>query len=255
MNPGLSRKQREIQERHELILAVARELLLERGYLGLTMDRIAERTEYSKGTIYQHFPNKEEVVMALVIETAQRRARLFDRAATFRGKTRERLAAVGVAAEVFIRLYPDHFQSEQVVRPSSLRDKTSPERQRELELCEHRCMEVATGVVRDAVAQGDLVLPPGVDAQELTYGLWSMSVGAFSLLACEFPLPELGIPRPLEALRRNQHVLLDGYGWRPLAHEYDYQATYTRILTEVFADEVAQLRALDLPAHRDPAHP
>ena len=61
----LSRKQREIQEREALILEVAREMLLERGYLGVTMDRIAQAIEYSKGTVYQHFSSKEDVLVAL----------------------------------------------------------------------------------------------------------------------------------------------------------------------------------------------
>ena len=47
-----NRKEREIREREELILAVGRDLLLERGYLGMTMDKIAEATEYSKGLEY-----------------------------------------------------------------------------------------------------------------------------------------------------------------------------------------------------------
>ena len=66
-----SRKERQRAERDELILRVARELLLEKGYLGLTMDRIAKATEYSKGTIYQHYSCKEEVVIALAIQTAE----------------------------------------------------------------------------------------------------------------------------------------------------------------------------------------
>ena len=41
-------------------------MLLERGYLGLTMDRIAKATEYSKGTIYHHFSSKEVLLEALV---------------------------------------------------------------------------------------------------------------------------------------------------------------------------------------------
>ena len=48
-------------------------MLLEKGYLGLTMDRIADEAEYSKGTIYQHFTCKEEIVAALGIRSAKKR--------------------------------------------------------------------------------------------------------------------------------------------------------------------------------------
>ena len=40
------------------------------------------------------------------------------------------------------------------------------------------------------------------------------------------------------------HVLLDGYGWRPLSHEWDYEKTSERIQVEVFADEYRQMEKL-----------
>jgi len=239
------RKQKAREAREDLILHEAQAILLERGYLGLTMDRIAQATDYSKGTIYQHFPNKEEVVTALVIRTSTRRSALFERAATFRGCSRERMAALGQAAELFVLLYPDHFRCEQVVRAASVRHKTSPERQRALEACESRCMNVAKGVVRDAIAAGDLDLADPAQVGELTFGLWSMHIGAFNIAAAEWPLEELGIRDPLASMRANQHVFLDGFGWRPLYTEHDWSATYARIAEEVFPAEFAQVRGAD----------
>jgi AcrR family transcriptional regulator len=238
---ALSRKQREIQEREELILDAARALLLERGYLGLTMDRIASAVEYSKGTVYHHFPNKEEVVMALVISTARIRAALFERAATFRGRPRERMLGVGIAAELFVQLYPDHFRAETVVRASSVREKTSPQRQRELQSCEHRCLGICVGLVRDGIAHGDLILPPGASINTIPYGLWSITFGVFTTMLGGFNIDDLGIEEPLHELRTNQHMLLDGYGFKPLSTEWDYAATYMRVVSEVFPDEWARL--------------
>jgi AcrR family transcriptional regulator len=224
-----------------LILDVARQLLVERGYLGLTMDRIAKATEYSKGTIYQHYSCKEDVLIGVAIQTAAKRSAMFDQAATFKGRTRERILAIGVAADLFVQLYPDHFKSEQVARMQSLRDKTCPERQRQLQQCEFRCMAIATGIVRDGVAQGDLVLPEGTTPEELTWGLWSMSFGTLTVVANQlYPLSDLGLPDPMKALVRNQHILLDGYGWKPFSTEWDYEATQKRILDEVFADSLAK---------------
>ena len=121
----LTRKQREIAAREGLILDTAFELLIERGYLGLTMERIAAGVEYSKGTIYQHFPNKEEVVAALSIRSAEQRIEMFQRAATFQGNPRERMTGIGVADDLFVRLYPHHFQLEKILAMHSLREKTT----------------------------------------------------------------------------------------------------------------------------------
>jgi AcrR family transcriptional regulator len=45
----LTRKQREVRQRERALLGIARKMLIEQGYAGLSMDRLAEATEYSKG--------------------------------------------------------------------------------------------------------------------------------------------------------------------------------------------------------------
>ena len=58
---ALARKQRELRERESLLLDAARRILVEGGYHGLTMARVAEALEYSKGTIYSHSSCKSDV--------------------------------------------------------------------------------------------------------------------------------------------------------------------------------------------------
>ncbi len=62
----VSKKHQEVLEREKQILSVARKLLDELGYLGLTMDRIAEQVGWSKPTVYQHFSSKEEVAWSVL---------------------------------------------------------------------------------------------------------------------------------------------------------------------------------------------
>jgi AcrR family transcriptional regulator len=109
MKATLTRKQREVKEREGRILELARSMIIQEGYHGLSMDRIAEALEYSKGTIYQHFSCKEEILMALVNQTMERRLDLFRCAAAFRGRSRERITAVGAAGgAVFSTLSRSH---------------------------------------------------------------------------------------------------------------------------------------------------
>ena len=61
MNP-LNRKQRERIEREQLILDAARNIINQEGWEHLTMERVAAAVEYSKGTVYNHFSSKEDVV-------------------------------------------------------------------------------------------------------------------------------------------------------------------------------------------------
>ena len=82
----LTPKQLEIRNREEKILEVARPLILRDGYQGLSMEKIAAELEYSKGTIYNHFSCKEEIVVALAIQSANVRVNQFRKAAEFSGQ-------------------------------------------------------------------------------------------------------------------------------------------------------------------------
>lgn len=239
----LTRKQREIRQREERILSLARDMLLADGYHGLSMDRIAEALEYSKGTIYQHFRNKEEILLALANEAMENRLRMFRRGAAFRGRARERLSAVGMAAELFFQLFPHHFHVEQVLRLSSVQEKTSPERRKILESCEAQCMAVISGVVRDGEASGDLSLPASMTAEDVCFGLWSLTFGGYSLVASSPSLAAIGIREPLLAIRDNANRLLDGLGWQPLSGAIEFPALAARIAAEVFPAETQQLAA------------
>ena len=231
----LTRKQREIQEREELILGVAREMLVERGYLGLTMDRIAKAIDYSKGTVYQHFASKEDLLVAMAGQNASKRADMFERASTFRGRPRERMMGIGICYELFVSLYPAYFGSEKIINAGSVRAKATEQHGQLLAHSEVACTQIVSGIVRDAVAAGDLVLPDGTSPMDLCFNLWSLTFGAYFLTSGEAPLSDLGVTDPHVALMRGYHALLDGYGWRPLSTEWDYDATRAKIQEEVFS--------------------
>ena len=61
-----SLKEKQRQERENLILQVAEDVFLEKGYYEASMDEIAVRVGIAKGTIYLHFPGKDELVSALI---------------------------------------------------------------------------------------------------------------------------------------------------------------------------------------------
>lgn len=64
--PPQSLKERQRQEREQLILREAEELLVEKGYHETSMEEIAARVGISKGTVYLHFASKEDLVFALL---------------------------------------------------------------------------------------------------------------------------------------------------------------------------------------------
>jgi TetR/AcrR family transcriptional regulator, fatty acid metabolism regulator protein len=60
-----SLKVKQRQEREMLILQVAEEVLVEKGYYETSIDEIAARVGIAKGTVYLHFPSKEDLVIAI----------------------------------------------------------------------------------------------------------------------------------------------------------------------------------------------
>ncbi len=238
---NLSRKQREIVEREANILSVARKMLKVRGYLGLSMDAIAAELEYSKGTIYNHFACKEEIIISLAIETMDKRSEMFEKAALHSGNSRLRLAAIGVASELFVRMYPDHFEFEQLIRSSSIWDKTSERRRLKMHGGESRCMGIVGGIVREAIAHGEVDLPEGMSAEDLVFGLWSLSFGAYSIIVTTESLEAHGVRDPYLAVRQNINAMLDGFQWKPLSTEFNYLELFETLIAEVFPDEYQQI--------------
>lgn len=61
---SLRAQQRE--ERAALILSAAQDVFVDKGYYDASIDEIAERAGIAKGTVYLHFPSKEDLLVALV---------------------------------------------------------------------------------------------------------------------------------------------------------------------------------------------
>lgn len=75
-----SLKEKQRHEREELILQVAEDVFLEKGYHETSMDEIAACVGVAKGTVYLHFPRKEDLIVAIFARDVQRFSRALDTA-------------------------------------------------------------------------------------------------------------------------------------------------------------------------------
>jgi AcrR family transcriptional regulator len=92
--PARSLKERQRLERTQLILEAAEELLIEKGYHEASIEEIAARVGIAKGTVYLHFPSKQDLVIALIGRHLTAFRQLVDTAAAGSGSPRERLEHV-----------------------------------------------------------------------------------------------------------------------------------------------------------------
>jgi AcrR family transcriptional regulator len=236
-----SRKQREIRQREQMFLDVGRRILIEKGFAGLSLDHLAEATEYSRGTVYQHFSTKEDLVTAMAVQSNELRIALFGRARDFAGRARERMLALGAADELFARLRPQYFQSELVVRMANLDERATPARRETLLSYEDQIGKWVHEIVQDAVDFGDLHLAAAVTPGHVAFAVFSMVIGGHTAMANARLLARFGLSSPFGTMHVNMMALLDGFDWKPLSRKWDYEATLRRILQCIFPEESRQL--------------
>ncbi|ALG67150.1 TetR/AcrR family transcriptional regulator [Beggiatoa leptomitoformis] len=236
----LTRKQRELLQREELILETASRLMQTHGYLGLTMDKIAEAIEYSKGTVYQHFTCKEEVLATLCIRTHSSMLDMFERVVNCTAPTRVRMSGLMLAYTLHVYLHPLEFHNFQVIKTTSFKDKLSAEKKQLLMESELRTLGAVASIPREAIAKGDLIIDSRLTPEELTFSFWAMSYGGLLILSGDFPFSSMGI-RPHFVLQNTFLMYLDNMNWKPLSSEWDYPKSQREILEKLFAPELALL--------------
>ena len=212
----LTRKQREIEDREKQILDLARPVLASQGYQALSMDRLATEMQYAKGTLYNHFPNKEEIIAALALDALKLRGGMFEFVSRQSPHSRHRMAAIGVACQYYATQFAQHFAIEQMLRNSIIWEKASPKRQQLIRDCEFRSMGIVAGLARDGVATGELKLPEAMSCEEFVFGFWALTFGSQTLIASSPSLPDININNPHWSVRFHAWTLMNGYDWQPL---------------------------------------
>lgn len=233
LSSPITRKEREFQAREELILGHARRLLLERGFQAWNMEQLAEAVEYSKGTLYQHFTSKEDLVLAVATASLRQRADMFEKASQFKGSTRERSRAIGFACCEFAVSCPEYFHVEMMLKSASFWEKASEGRRQAHAFQGARCWRVLNHIIVEAMALGEMPRDR-LTAEQATFALVSVTVGSHLMTQEPQLRVQAGIVHPLLSVRLNQDIVCDGLGWKPLQHEYDYTETDMRIVAELF---------------------
>ncbi len=238
----LTRKQREINEREQLILATAQSMLHHHGYNYLTMDRVAETVEYSKGTIYNHFASKEDLVCSLCCRCVSNLIEVFERACNFPGTTRERYSAIGIGYSIYHQLHPLDTQILQIVKNNAIREKISDFKLAEMELLEQKITNLTSSIVQEAIDCGDLDRRYQDSVSTIVFGCWSMHYGALMLDQSDIPLHELGFNPVVNMLWKSANIYLDGYQWQPLSTSIDTDSLFEKISTALFDGEIYLLK-------------
>ncbi|HEY4989858.1 MAG TPA: TetR/AcrR family transcriptional regulator, partial [Opitutaceae bacterium] len=186
--PRSAWKQQEITARGAEILWISRRIILEHGVEGLTMDRLAAATPYSKGTIYQHFTSREDVLGALCVAMGELRLDMFERASRFAGRSRERAIAAHKGHSLLFQLHRELWQAEQLISQTHLRPKLSSEHRSAFDRVNAKCFDAFVGIVRDGIVSKELTPPYDLSAEQVLIGVLGMTRGLYGIWASDSPV-------------------------------------------------------------------
>ena len=223
-----SRRQWEFEQREKLFLDTARSIIRSEGISALTMDKIAEQTEYAKGTVYKHFTCKEDILCGLCLDSLGLMYEMFQQALTWDGNSREKIICIGVGYQLYTQHFPEEFDLLIAARTNNIREKASPERLERMDQVDTLVMNAIRAVIELGINDGDLTLRAGTKVDDLCLGLWAMSFGLLVLDSARDLISGLELSETNTLLLHQMACLLDGYHWKPLATEHDYQDTYLK---------------------------
>lgn len=108
----MSLKEKQRQEREDLILQAAEEAFAEKGYQETSMDAIAARVGISKGTVYLHFSCKEDLVVAIFTRDTERLLEAVEAAIAAESTARAKLEAILYCISTSVQKKQAQFLSE-----------------------------------------------------------------------------------------------------------------------------------------------
>ncbi len=239
-----SRKARTRLEREMELIDIAREIIENEGLVGLTMDRVTELCDYSKGTVYNHFSCKEDLLVAVSNEGLKDLQSLFNKLENFKGNTREHMVGLQLAYLYFSKLYPSQFLCVLSVKNPAILSRTSEMRKQQQLSLEIALEQHGMKIINKAITNTELILAKGWEARQVSFANWAQSFGALVLVNAAKSLIGLqGINIGTDFFA-NAFILNDGFQWQPLSSEHNYLAAIDVLKETIFFEEEALIRTL-----------
>jgi AcrR family transcriptional regulator len=136
--------------RRRQLLGAAREVFVAQGYHAAAMDEIAERAGVSKPVLYQHFPGKLDLYLALLDESVDALAATVRNALASSTDNKQRVTATFTAFFDFVESTGQAFR---LVFESDLRNE--PAVRDRLEASTRDCAEIISEIIREDAGVGD----------------------------------------------------------------------------------------------------
>lgn len=236
-----SKKQQAIADREQELLHIAHQLVAAEGYGNLTMDKLTAASPYSKGTIYNHFCSKEDVITALCNSALRHEISLFKRAIGFEGSSREKALALHQAYLVAAQMQPILFSCVLTAKSPWVQEKSSAARLKVQQELEKEITAMVDELLQQALHNNELQSTAGASVALMAFANWAISFGSIALLSSAGDTAGIKRLDGLEPYLFNLNCMLDGMHWLPYSSDWDYRQSWQRIEQQLFQPELQQL--------------
>jgi AcrR family transcriptional regulator len=240
------KKQQAFEEREALLLTIAEGIMETEGFSGLTMDKLVAACAFSKGTVYNHFNSKEDLLSALCIKSMIMALELFKKARKFAGGSREKLLAIHYAYRLHALSHPTLFLCVLTSRTPAIREKASAARLLKQEQLDKEMTHYCDELFELGMQQGELPQGSSTEINQLVFAAWAMSFGTNALLSMANQVEGVQRLDANMAVLQNANLLMDGMAWQPLSRQVDYLVCWQRIGQEIFKQELVALGQSDI---------
>jgi AcrR family transcriptional regulator len=165
------RKEREKEQRRELILDAAEKVFQGKGFQAVTVDEIAEAAELSKGTIYLYYKSKEDILLAIHLRGEEIMYGMFVKATSTGEPVMHLINNLGESYFEFFKRYPHYFRTSQFFNNPQFHKEASQEM---LDQCHEHAKKVwalVSNLVERAVDEN--IFRPDVIPLQAAIILWS----------------------------------------------------------------------------------
>lgn len=174
------RKEREKELKKSLMLEAAEALILEKGLDNLNMNEVADRAEVSKGSLYQYFDSKTDLVLGICDKATTMLSLEVKKVLTQDRPGIELVHMIGATFMTFVTQHPEYFRAmkfhDNLKETSDLEDTTF------LAACSNNMQESFTCMVRAIqIGMQDGSINPSYDPKELALILWATSHGMVTM--------------------------------------------------------------------------
>ncbi len=164
------RKKEPLSVHRERIAAAANDLFTEKGVEAASMDDIAERSGYSKATLYVYFKNKEEIVGLLTLKSIEKLYGCLSSALEQQETTKARYDSICRELVKYQKEYPFYFETS--LDKINIEEK---ETYRVGEKINEKMTEFVLSGIKNGDFRGDL------EIMSTIFGFWGMMSGLIKL--------------------------------------------------------------------------